>query len=126
MSKTVTSPHCNNIWTETLDHVLSLIRFFSGRAGLCSSSTLEEKTGLRAMSLLLALSIVCGLVLHVSFSALSTQYCVPRRTVPYQSKSQVLTASTLRHDILRLCCSSVFTPGVDRQTPDVVEVCECI
>ncbi|XP_067453490.1 semaphorin-4E [Thunnus thynnus] len=38
------------------------------------------------MSLLSALSIVCGLMLHVSFSALNTHYCVPRKTVPYQNE----------------------------------------
>ncbi|XP_049444207.1 semaphorin-4E [Epinephelus fuscoguttatus] len=38
------------------------------------------------MSLLSALSIVCGLMLHVSFSALSNHYCVPRMTVPYQNE----------------------------------------
>ncbi|XP_070688405.1 semaphorin-4E [Pempheris klunzingeri] len=37
------------------------------------------------MSLLSALSIVCGLMLHVSFSALNTHYCVPRKTVPFQN-----------------------------------------
>uniref|UniRef100_A0A3B4WPZ5 Si:ch211-129c21.1 n=1 Tax=Seriola lalandi dorsalis TaxID=1841481 RepID=A0A3B4WPZ5_SERLL len=39
-----------------------------------------------AMSLLSALSIVCGLMLHVSLSALNTHYCVPRKTVPYQNE----------------------------------------
>ncbi|XP_051232434.1 semaphorin-4E [Dicentrarchus labrax] len=38
------------------------------------------------MSLLSALSLVCGLMLHVSFSALNTHYCVPRKTVPYQNE----------------------------------------
>ncbi|XP_056234911.1 semaphorin-4E isoform X2 [Seriola aureovittata] len=38
------------------------------------------------MSLLSALSIVCGLMLHVSLSALNTHYCVPRKTVPYQNE----------------------------------------
>ncbi|XP_040895610.1 semaphorin-4E [Toxotes jaculatrix] len=38
------------------------------------------------MSLLSALSVVCGLMLHVSCSALNTQYCVPRKTVPYQNE----------------------------------------
>ncbi|KAM7388481.1 hypothetical protein PAMP_024652 [Pampus punctatissimus] len=38
------------------------------------------------MSLLSALSIICGLMLHVSFSALNTHYCVPRKTVPYQNE----------------------------------------
>ncbi|XP_029286341.1 semaphorin-4E [Cottoperca gobio] len=38
------------------------------------------------MSLLSALSIVCGLMLHVSFSALNNHYCVPRMTVPYQNE----------------------------------------
>lgn len=38
------------------------------------------------MSLLSALSIVCGLMLHASFSALNTHYCVPRKTVPYQNE----------------------------------------
>ncbi|KAK9519185.1 hypothetical protein VZT92_021928 [Zoarces viviparus] len=38
------------------------------------------------MFLLCALSIVCGLMLHVSYSALSTHYCVPRKTVPYQNE----------------------------------------
>uniref|UniRef100_I3J2X0 Si:ch211-129c21.1 n=1 Tax=Oreochromis niloticus TaxID=8128 RepID=I3J2X0_ORENI len=36
------------------------------------------------MSLLLALSIICGLMLHVS--AVNTDYCVPRKTVPYQNE----------------------------------------
>uniref|UniRef100_UPI0037E764DE semaphorin-4E n=1 Tax=Semicossyphus pulcher TaxID=241346 RepID=UPI0037E764DE len=38
------------------------------------------------MYLLSALSIVCGWMLHVSFSALNTHYCVPRKTVPYQNE----------------------------------------
>ncbi|XP_060890842.1 semaphorin-4E isoform X1 [Labrus mixtus] len=38
------------------------------------------------MSLLTALSIVCGWMLHVSFSALNTHYGVPRKTVPYQNE----------------------------------------
>ncbi|KAG7513884.1 hypothetical protein JOB18_019409 [Solea senegalensis] len=38
------------------------------------------------MSLLSALSIVCGLMLHVAFSALNSHYCVPRKTVPYQNE----------------------------------------
>ncbi|XP_034386107.1 semaphorin-4E [Cyclopterus lumpus] len=38
------------------------------------------------MSLLSALSIVCGLMLHVSYSAPNTHYCVPRKTVPYQNE----------------------------------------
>ncbi|XP_074491981.1 semaphorin-4E isoform X2 [Sebastes fasciatus] len=38
------------------------------------------------MSLLSALSIVCGLMLHVSFSALNSYYCDPRKTVPYQNE----------------------------------------
>ncbi|XP_022615066.1 semaphorin-4E-like [Seriola dumerili] len=38
------------------------------------------------MSLLSALSIVCGLMLHVSLSALNPHYCVPRKTVPYQNE----------------------------------------
>lgn len=44
MSNTVTSPQCNNsnIWTETLDHALSLIGCFGGRAGVSSSSTLRQ------------------------------------------------------------------------------------
>lgn len=44
MSQTVTAPQLNitNIWTETSDHVLSLIGCFGGRAGLCSSSTLRQ------------------------------------------------------------------------------------
>ncbi|XP_061593769.1 semaphorin-4E isoform X2 [Cololabis saira] len=37
------------------------------------------------MSLLSALSIVCGLMLHVCFSSLHTHYCAPRKTVPYQN-----------------------------------------
>ncbi|KAM6921909.1 semaphorin-4E [Xenentodon cancila] len=37
------------------------------------------------MSLLSALCIVCGLMLHVCFSALHTHYCAPRKTVPYQN-----------------------------------------
>ncbi|KAM4738506.1 semaphorin-4E [Anableps anableps] len=37
------------------------------------------------MSLLSTLSIVCGLMLQLHFSVLSTQYCVPRKTVSYQS-----------------------------------------
>ncbi|MEQ2171124.1 hypothetical protein GOODEAATRI_007510 [Goodea atripinnis] len=37
------------------------------------------------MSLLSALSIVCGLMLQLYFSLLSAQYCVPRKTVFYQS-----------------------------------------
>lgn len=45
------------------------------------------------MSLLSALSIVCGLMLHVSLSALNTHYCVPRKTVPYQSKSHTVSTS---------------------------------
>lgn len=80
---TVTKPN-SNIWTETLDHVLSLIGIFCGRAGLCSSST--PGPGLWAMSLLSALSLVCGLMLHVSFSTPNTHYGIPRKTVPYQSK----------------------------------------
>ncbi|XP_053286809.1 semaphorin-4E isoform X2 [Pleuronectes platessa] len=38
------------------------------------------------MSLLKALSIVCGLMLHVSLGALNTHYCAPRKTVPYQNE----------------------------------------
>ncbi|XP_054458808.1 semaphorin-4E [Anoplopoma fimbria] len=38
------------------------------------------------MSLLSALSIICGLMLHVSYSALNTHYCVPRKTVPYRNE----------------------------------------
>ncbi|KAK5870015.1 hypothetical protein PBY51_024681 [Eleginops maclovinus] len=38
------------------------------------------------MSLLSALSIVCGLMLHVSVNAIDTRYCVPRKTVPYENK----------------------------------------
>ncbi|TNN66772.1 Semaphorin-4E [Liparis tanakae] len=38
------------------------------------------------MSLLSALSIVCGLTLHVSHAAPNTHYCVPRKTVPYHSE----------------------------------------
>ncbi|KAM4548485.1 semaphorin-4E [Odontesthes bonariensis] len=37
------------------------------------------------MSLLLALSIICGLMLHVCISALNSHCCVPRNTVPYQN-----------------------------------------
>ncbi|KAK5601944.1 hypothetical protein CRENBAI_018894 [Crenichthys baileyi] len=37
------------------------------------------------MSLLSALSIVCGLMLQLNFSLLSAEYCVPRKTVFYQS-----------------------------------------
>ncbi|KAM4574887.1 semaphorin-4E [Fundulus diaphanus] len=37
------------------------------------------------MSLLSTLSIVCGLMLQLYFSLLSAQYCVPRKTVSYQS-----------------------------------------
>ncbi|XP_038151254.1 semaphorin-4E [Cyprinodon tularosa] len=37
------------------------------------------------MSLLSSLSIVCGLMLQLFFSVLSAQYCVPRKTVSYQS-----------------------------------------
>ncbi|XP_067370373.1 semaphorin-4E isoform X1 [Channa argus] len=37
------------------------------------------------MSVLSALSIICGLMLHVSFSTHNTYYCVPRLTVPYQT-----------------------------------------
>ncbi|XP_069550929.1 semaphorin-4E [Brachyistius frenatus] len=38
------------------------------------------------MSLLSALSIICGLMLHVCFSAVNAHYCVPRKTVPYQNE----------------------------------------
>lgn len=38
------------------------------------------------MSLLPALSIICGLMLHVCFSAVNNGYCVPRKTVPYQNE----------------------------------------
>lgn len=38
------------------------------------------------MSLLSALSLVCGLMLHVSLGALNSHYCVPRKTVPYQNE----------------------------------------
>ncbi|XP_059197702.1 semaphorin-4E [Centropristis striata] len=38
------------------------------------------------MSLLSALSIVWGLMLHVSFAAPDDQYCVPRNTVPFQNE----------------------------------------
>ncbi|TKS74762.1 Semaphorin-4E Semaphorin-7 [Collichthys lucidus] len=38
------------------------------------------------MSLLLALSLICGSMLHVSFSALNNHYCVPRKTVLYQNE----------------------------------------
>lgn len=38
------------------------------------------------MSLLSALSLIFGLMLHVSLSALNTHYCVPRKTVPYQNE----------------------------------------
>ncbi|XP_041861619.1 semaphorin-4E [Melanotaenia boesemani] len=37
------------------------------------------------MNLLSALSIVCGLMLHVCFSAFNAHYCVPRNTIPYQN-----------------------------------------
>nr|XP_046246907.1 semaphorin-4E isoform X2 [Scatophagus argus] len=43
------------------------------------------------MSLLSALTLVCGLMLHVSFSALNPHYCVPRKTVPYQSELKSFT-----------------------------------
>lgn len=48
------------------------------------------------MSLLSALSLVCGLMLHVSFSVLNPHYCVPRKTVPYQSKSHLLSSMLLQ------------------------------
>lgn len=89
MYGTVTRPN-RTIWTETLDHALSLIGIFCGRAGQCSSSTLRP--GLWAMSLLSALSLVCGLMLHVSFSTPNTHYGIPRKTVPYQSKSDWLNS----------------------------------
>ncbi|XP_036971335.1 semaphorin-4E [Acanthopagrus latus] len=38
------------------------------------------------MSLLSALSLVCGLMLHVSFSTPNTHYGIPRKTVPYQNE----------------------------------------
>ncbi|XP_060933553.1 semaphorin-4E-like [Limanda limanda] len=38
------------------------------------------------MSLLKALSIICGLMLHVSLVASNTHYCAPRKTVPYQNE----------------------------------------
>ncbi|XP_041646816.1 semaphorin-4E [Cheilinus undulatus] len=38
------------------------------------------------MSLLTVLSIVCGWMLHVSFSTLNTHYGIPRQTVPYQNE----------------------------------------
>lgn len=38
------------------------------------------------MSLLSALSIVCGIMLHVALSTLNTQYCTPRKTVPYNNE----------------------------------------
>ncbi|KAM9762332.1 semaphorin-4E [Menidia menidia] len=37
------------------------------------------------MSHLSVLSVVCGLMLHFSFTVLSSHYCVPRNTVPYQN-----------------------------------------
>lgn len=49
------------------------------------------------MSLLSALGLVCGLMLHVSLSALNTHYCVPRKTVPYQSKSQRKPRGVILH-----------------------------
>ncbi len=60
----------------------------------CAAPPHCDKPGLWAMSLLSALSLVCGFVLHVSFCALNSHYCVPRKTVPYQSKSHHLNAST--------------------------------
>nr|XP_019936160.1 PREDICTED: semaphorin-4E-like [Paralichthys olivaceus] len=41
------------------------------------------------MSLLSALSIVCGLMLHVALSALNTHYCAPRKTVPYENELKI-------------------------------------
>ncbi|XP_028259236.1 semaphorin-4E-like [Parambassis ranga] len=41
------------------------------------------------MSLLSALSIVCGLMLHVCFSADYTRYTVPRKTVPLQNEQKL-------------------------------------
>lgn len=38
------------------------------------------------MSLISALSIICGLMLHLSLSSPNAQYCVPRKTVPYSSE----------------------------------------
>ncbi|XP_076009159.1 semaphorin-4E-like [Genypterus blacodes] len=38
------------------------------------------------MSLLWTLSILCGLLLSSSVGALNTRYCLPRKTVPYQSR----------------------------------------
>ncbi|XP_073332219.1 semaphorin-4E [Pagrus major] len=38
------------------------------------------------MSLFSALSLICGLMLHVSFSTLNTHYGIPRKTVPYQNE----------------------------------------
>ncbi|KAM3875977.1 semaphorin-4E [Diretmus argenteus] len=38
------------------------------------------------MSLLYALSTLCGLFLSFSYSAVSTLYCVPRKTIPYQNE----------------------------------------
>ncbi|KAM8889027.1 semaphorin-4E [Synchiropus picturatus] len=37
------------------------------------------------MSLLWALSIVCGSVLHFALGELDSRYCIPRKTVPYQN-----------------------------------------
>lgn len=40
------------------------------------------------MSLLSALSLICGLMLHGSVCAPNTRYCVPRKTVPFQNNLQ--------------------------------------
>lgn len=38
------------------------------------------------MSLILALSIICGLMLHLSLSSPNAQYCIPRKTVPFSDE----------------------------------------
>ncbi len=75
----------------------------------CAAPPHLDKPGLWAMSLLSALCIVCGLMLHVSFSALNTHYCVPRKTISYQSKSQSLSASPLICNGTFLLCCNRFT-----------------
>lgn len=111
-----TATQCNksSIWTETSDHVLSLIGWFLWQSWTVQLYHTLTKPGLGAMSLLLALSLICGSMLHVSFSALNNHYCVPRKTVLYQSKSHTHNTSSLNlslhlHPVLWQIYSWVFS-----------------
>lgn len=106
MFRIVNSQQCNHIWTETLDHVLSLIGCFGWQSWTVQLFHTRDKPGLWAMSLLSALSIICGMMLHVCFSADYTGYTAPRKTVPLQSKSTILSCHQLSCPDTYLLCSS--------------------